>query len=127
MVATGADASSIAEAACSVWRGASIALSPIIGQQGMAALYRRSLYLTRGAHPWLSAACANGGGLEDFKALQQALSSQTSASAAAANNALLCTFYDLLSNLIGASLTARLLSASLDNLSTHDAAQDPTP
>lgn len=127
MVATGAQAASVAGAACGVWRGVTAALSPIIGRHGVAALFNRSLHLTRTEHPVLSAVHDAAGGLSDYSALQEALSSQTSASAAAANSALLGTFHDLLSSLIGAMLTERLLRSALDNPSIDHAAQDPSP
>lgn len=124
MVAAGADATSIAEVACAVWRDMAIALSPIIGQHGMAALYKRSLHLTRNEHSGLSAAHGDAG---DFTALHKALSSQPSSGAAAANGALLKNFYDLLSSLIGPALTERLLRPALDKPSTNAGAQDAHP
>lgn len=127
MVATGAQAASVADAACGVWRGVTGALSPIIGKQGVAALFKRSLHLARAEHPGLSAVHDDADGLADYTALQEALSSQTSASAAAANSALLGIFYDLLSGLIGALLTERLLRSALDNPFIDHAAQDPSP
>ena len=124
LVASGADAASVADAACGAWRGVKAALSPVIGQHGVAALFKRSLHLTRIEHPGLSEAyAADEPG--DFMALHQSLSSLTSANAAAANSALLNTFYDLLSSLIGAALTERLLRPALDNPSIDHAEQDP--
>jgi hypothetical protein len=129
-VAPGADAASIADAGCSIWRRVATILSPIVGHLGVAALYKRSLHLTRAEHPWLSGVHDQLGGLEDlgdFATLRAALSSQTGTNAAAANTALLATFYDLLSSLIGASLTERLLGSVLDKPSIDHAAQDSTP
>ena len=45
----------IAEIAISIWNGVGAALSPIIGQAGVAALFKRSVYLTRITHPCLLA------------------------------------------------------------------------
>jgi hypothetical protein len=127
MVADGADATSIAEVACEVWRNMALALSPIIGQHGTAALYKRSLHLTRIEHTSLSAVHDAAGDVGDFTALHHALAGQSSADAAQANGALLKNFHDLLSSLIGAALTERLLRPALDKPSTHHAAQDPQP
>ena len=127
MVASGADAAAIAEAACVVWRDIAAALSPIIGQHGIAALYKRSLHLTRNEHSGLSAVHDAAGDIEDFTALHKALSSQPSSGAAAANGALLKSFYDLLSSLIGIALTERLLKSALDKPSIDYAAQAPRP
>ena len=122
--ATGADAA--AAAACAVWLSVSAALSPIVGPHGVAALYKRSLYLTRGQHPSLNSVHDAAGGIEDFTALQQTLSSQSGEIAAAANSALHKTFYDLLSSLIGPALTERLLRPVLDRPPTDQTTQAPT-
>jgi hypothetical protein len=127
LVASGADAASIAEVSCVVWRDVAAALSPVIGQQGVAALYNRSLYLTRNEHSGLSAVHDAAGDVGDFTALHKALSSQPSSGAATANSALLKNFYDLLSSLIGPALTERLLRPALDKPPINHAAQDPQP
>lgn len=125
--ATGADAASIAEAGCAIWRRISAVLSPVIGQMGVVALYRRSLHLTRATYPWLPAAGDDAGEHGDFAALRDALAAQPGPSAAAANIAVLATFYDILSGLVGAALTERLLGSVLDTPSTEHAAQDSPP
>jgi len=122
-----ADAASVAAAGCSIWRRITEILSPIIGGLGVAALYKRSLHLTRVAHPWLPGPHDDPGGLDNLDVLQRALASQTASIAAAANTALLVNFHDLLSSLIGPSLTERLLGSVLDKPSTEHAAQDPSP
>jgi hypothetical protein len=132
----GADAARIADLSVATWREVDAALSPIIGQRGVAALYKRSLYLTRAEHPCLATPYEGDGLLGEFAGLQTALSRQSSSSAAAANGALLQTFHDLLARLIGAALTDQLLGAILknspprkpasDNPSGH-AAQDTSP
>ncbi|HET7159160.1 MAG TPA: hypothetical protein VFI62_09200 [Burkholderiales bacterium] len=127
LVTEGADAVRIAQLAASTWRDIDAALSRIIGQRGVAALYKRSLHLTHGRHPCLTAVYE--GKLEpgDFAALQTALSQQTSQNAAAAHGALLQAFYDLLVHLIGASLTQQLLRSVCNPHTSGDAAQDTTP
>ncbi len=127
LVTEGADAVRIADAAASTWRDVDTALSPIISQRGVAELYKRSLHLTHGNHPCLTAVYE--GKLEpgDFAALQTALSQQSSQNAAAAHGALLQSFCDLLVHLIGASLTEQLLRSVSNPHSSGDAAQDTTP
>lgn len=127
--AIGADPEQIADLALSIWRGVDAALSPIIGQHGVAALYKRSLYLTRAEHPCLTAVYEGQLGPGEFATLQTALSLQTSEDASAANAALLQNFHDLLAKLIGAALTEQLLrpvvdNPAFDNLSNGDAVQD---
>jgi hypothetical protein len=106
------DAAQIAEAIASVWHEIAEALCPIIGRGGVDALYRRSLQLTFRAYPWLA---GTKGGEEtpmDLTGLKAVLAEQDSANAAAGGGALLQTFYDLLSGVIGPSLTARLLRSA---------------
>jgi hypothetical protein len=127
MAMEGADAERIADVASAVWRDVAAALSPIIGQRGVAELYKRSVYLTRADYEWMAAVHASALGPAKFASLQTALAQQTSQNAAAANGLLLRTFYDLLIKLIGASLTERLFRSVWDNLSSGHAAQDTTP
>lgn len=127
LVAAGADSRQIGERAASTWLGVDSALSPIIGERGVAALFKRSLYLRRIEYPWLAAAHEGELPPEPYACLREALAQQTTSSAAAANGALLQTFYALLSDLIGASLTERLLRAVWDNPSSGDAVQDTSP
>lgn len=109
LAAINSDAQRIAEVAASTWREIYSVLSPVIGPGGVTALYQRSLYMTRAAHPFLAAARDEGLQPGEFAALQQVLSQQTSTHVAAANGALLHTFCELLANLISAALTERLL------------------
>jgi len=127
LVTAGADAARIADTAVAIWRDIDAALAPIIGQRGVAALIKRSLYLTHAEHPWLSTVYEGALPPGEYGPLHAALSKQTGAQAAAAQGALLQTFHDLLGNLIGASLTERLLRAVWDRLSSGDAVQGTSP
>ena len=120
----GADARAVADAAASTWHQVDDALSPIIGERGVIALFKRSLHLTLTAHPWLPQQAADH---EAFAALHASLSNQTAADAAAAQGALLHNFRSLLAKLIGASLADRLLQPVPDFPSSGDAAQDTSP
>ncbi|APW40828.1 hypothetical protein RD110_20300 [Rhodoferax koreense] len=84
------------------------ALTPVLGQRGLAALYRRTLTVAGRTHPCLLQA------LEDtepvsFQPLRRMLVQQSADTAAAATDASLETFHELLNSLIGRSLTQRLL------------------
>ena len=96
------------EAAVIIWRDVWIALSPIIGAAGVAALYERSLFLTIGEYPWLESANDSPESGE-FSALRRVLTQQAGADSAAANAALLNALSQVLGKLIGASLAARLM------------------
>ena len=120
------DAAQIAERAARLWRDIEAALSPIVGVGGVDALYRRSIHLLRADYPWLEAARTDRlvpGDL--FASLQHALSQSSDDDSAAASGRLLDTFHDLLTTLIGSSLTERLLGSIWERpLSGHDPKDD---
>ncbi len=124
LLESGADPEQIADTAVATWLGVSAALSPIIGEGGVAALYKRSVYLRRMDYPWLEAAQGVDFASDQYACLRASLSQQTSSNAAAANAVLLQTFHDLLADLIGGSLTERLLRSVLADSSSGDAVQD---
>lgn len=124
LVAAGASSSEIAEIAVKKWRELNAVLSPILGQQGVAALYKRSLHLKRNDYPWLVAADDREVVFGDFISLKTALAKRSSAEASAANLALYQSFHITLVSLIGESLTNRLLKSILDNPLNGDAVQD---
>jgi hypothetical protein len=109
LAAVTTDAERIAAVAASTWHEIHEVLSPVIGPGGVAALYQRALYMTRPAYPSLALAQEDPLRAGDFAALRLALAEQTAEQIAAANGALLDAFCDLLGNLIGISLTERLL------------------
>lgn len=98
--------------ACSValaCRAMEVCLVPIIGKRGMDALFHRSLHLTGRSHVWLAETLSRSPAAMDVEALKAVLAVQTSAEASAGGQLLLKTLTDLLVNLIGPSLTERLL------------------
>jgi hypothetical protein len=125
--AVGEDASRIAERTAATWHRFDAALSPIIGHGGVAALYRRSLFLARASNSWLPG--VHEGALDpvEFTELQATVAQQSAADAAAATDALFETFRGLLTELIGSSLTERLLRPVPDPTSHGDAVQDNSP
>lgn len=122
-----ADAAQVAEALEGVWCEIETALTPIVGQGGVAALYKRSLHLTAPAHPWM---LLRQDGVEpsaNRTALKLAVSRQGSAQALAGGDALLVAFYDLLGSLVGTSLTERLLRSVWAHPAGDTPAQDTSP
>jgi hypothetical protein len=119
----GADAGQIAEASVAIWGAIDRALSPVIGQRGSIALYRRTLHLVRSDYLWLATAYEAAADRGEFEALRSALMQQTPEHAAAAHDSMLQTFLDL----IGESLTHRLLQAAWEPPSSGHAAQDTSP
>jgi hypothetical protein len=125
--AGGSDSQGVAEAAVAVWTAIDGALSPVIGVRGNAALYKRSLHLARAQYPWLAAAYEGAVQPGDYSALRTTLAQQTATDASQAHDALLRIFNDLLADLIGRSLTKRLLQAAWSPNSYGDAVQDDLP
>ena len=119
-----ADAARVAAAAASTWREIHAALSPVIGAGGFAALYQRSLHVTRAAYPCLGTVREDALRPGQFAALEVVLAQQTNAQAAAANGALMQAFSGLLAGLIGLSLTERLLRSVRNSPLSGVAVQD---
>jgi hypothetical protein len=108
-VGLNADTASIAQAIVSILQAMDAALTPIIGQQGVVALYRRSLHLCASRHPRLAHISDRVQTAQDLNALNSELVTESEADALFFGEVLLITFYELLTTLIGPSLTARLL------------------
>ena len=121
------DAAQIAQAWVGVWQEIERALTPIVGSGGVAALYRRSLHLAGADHPWLEVGIDRVGTGIDLPALQAAMAQRDSADATAGGRALLQSFRDLLTSLIGGDLSEQLLGAVWADHSSRLAAKDTTP
>jgi len=102
------DTARIAQAIVSTLQDMNAALTPIIGQQGVVALYRRSLHLCVSVHPRLADTYDSVQAALDLNALKSVLVEQSETDALFFGEVLLTTFYELLTTLIGPSLTARL-------------------
>ena len=109
MAGAGADAPEIADFIVRVWQMIEAALTPIIGQRSVATLYKRSFYLASPQHPWLMEVHAGMQTSMDLATLKSRLLEHGSAEAAAAGGAALQMFHEVLTNLLGSSLTERLL------------------
>lgn len=119
-----ADIAQVAEAIVATLQEMDAALTPIIGQQGVVALYRRSLHLCASTHPCLSGTYESMQPGMDLTELKSVLVQQSEAEALFFGEAFLKTFYELLTTLIGPSLTARLLRAVWENSLSGSPAQD---
>lgn len=124
LAAQGADIAQVTDAVVSTWQMIETTLAPVIGGKGVAALYRRSLYLTIPGHPWLAALYTKDDTPMDFVQLRAALMQQDSLAAAAGGGAHLQALHELLSSLIGPALTGQLLGAVRDNPFDRPASED---
>lgn len=125
-VASAPDAGAVAEAVLATWSAMAERLSPVIGVKGVDVLFRRALQLTGKTFPWLAIAEGYGTGATLLKGLKARFEAQDAALATEAGNALLGLFTDLLSSLLGASLTERLLSPVWQSL-LPESDQEPSP
>ncbi len=105
------DAVQIADATIAVWYDIATALTSIIGRQGVAALYDRSVAVTARAYPWLASSRAGEDHAVDLDGLQSIIAQQSVVDAAAASSQLLQTFHEVLVSLIGAALCEQLLGS----------------
>lgn len=117
----------IADAVVETWQEIDIALTPIIGERGLAALYRRSIHVGAATHEWLTASTDGPLMAADFAELRPVFQRQTRADAIAGAATLFDSFHDLLVSMVGLSLTERLLRSvwAVDPSSTPQ--KDITP
>lgn len=106
------------------WKEIDRVMRPIIGKGGAEALFHRSIEITAQTYPWLAAASTDAQPAMDLGALHRILSKQDTSHFAGAGDTLLLHFHYLLTNLIGLSLTDRLLRPVLDPLLNGTATKD---
>ena len=104
------DASAVAEATVSTWLQMSSLLTPVIGARGVDVIFRRSLYLTATSFPWLVVIWDQGSNAALLASLKLCLVGHSADEAIEAGYTLLLTFTELLSTLIGESLSRSILS-----------------
>ena len=104
-----ADSGGVALATFQTWRQMAERVEPVIGARGVEILFGRALHLTTKVFPWLVTAGAHGVGAAFLASLQTCFAAQELLIASDAGSALLTMFADLLANLVGDSLTERLL------------------
>lgn len=104
------DASAVAEATFIIWHEVAARIIPVIGVGGADILFNRSLHLTCTAFPWLTIVGDHRDSAALLANIKARLAGSETETATEASYALLVTFVELLSTLIGESLTGRLLS-----------------
>ncbi len=104
------DASTVVEATASTWRQVAALLTPVIGERGVDVIFKRALSLMSKAFPWLDFGEENGDSAALLESLRLQLAGRDTATAAEAGCTLIVTFIEILTTLIGESLTERLVS-----------------
>lgn len=126
-VGPNADSAKIAQVIVSFLQAMEAALTPIIGPQGVAALYRRSLQLCASRHPRVAHISDRVQASLDLNALDSQLATESEADALYFGEVMLTTFHDLLASLIGLSLTSRLLHDVWKPYLSDTSAQENSP
>lgn len=124
LAANGADADRVAALAAEKMRAIHFALAPIIGDRGVSALYRRSLFLIARRASWADLLHDEDSASSDYAALQSAIAQQPSSDAFKVTEAFFETLYAVLVSLIGTELTERLLHPMFDTSSNGHAVQE---
>ena len=119
-----ADSAGISQTVVDVWTQIDVALTPIVGARGVAALHGRSLFLTAREFPWMGGRHDGVQQAMDLDALRRAIAAQSAPDALLGASALFEAFDDLLSSMVGAALTQRLLRAVWDTPYGGEPAQD---
>jgi hypothetical protein len=104
-----ADADAIAGALVTIGDQFVSRLAPVIGERGLEVLFIRSVHLAGSAFPWHPVSGESGDRTALMETLKARLASCDTKTATEASCALLGSFVQLLSSLIGDSLTRRLL------------------
>jgi hypothetical protein len=113
------DAIQIADATIAVWYDIISPLKSIIGGQGVAALYDRSVVLTARTHPWLESSRTGNDHSVDLDGLRAVIAQQNTDDAAGGSSELLQTFYEVLASLIGPALCEQLLASVREDLGSR--------
>lgn len=92
-----------------MWQAIGVVLQPIIGSDAMFDLLERCEELHQASYPWLVGSTSAH---SQFTLLEQRLAEQASDRAMTASKALLLTFYEKLTNMIGRALVENLLDAA---------------
>jgi hypothetical protein len=103
------DAEVVAARAIAHWQSIIAALTPVIGQHGMTALYRRTMSLCATTHTWLPPTHDDTSMAMQLTSLRNVLGQRSVADATDASHAMLTTITALLVSLIGETLTQQLL------------------
>lgn len=101
-----------ANTAIALWERMASEITALVGEAGFDSLYARSVFLVLPTFPWLSESKDLTDRAQRFASLRTNLEENPPELAREANRVLLVIFTDTLASLIGAPLTARVLSSA---------------
>lgn len=106
------DPRAVADAAVQAWIRAASELTPLIGAEGVRALYGRCIALARSTYAWLPPGEFATSQAKSLANLRDALQARGPSDAIEAGTASLVFLAELLGTMIGEGLTTRLLSSA---------------
>ena len=113
-VSASADPQHIGRAASETWTRIGVSLSPIVGNNGMKALYARSVFMTARRFPRLASVPDDASLGDSLADLTRLLSGLAADEAHAIALALFREFHDLMSSMVGPILTTELIGSFWD-------------
>ena len=116
----------LAQSTMDTWAHMAERLEPVIGARGVDALFSRSLHLVGKNHKWLDTSGVKGNDAVSLASIKRSFQGSETSTGMDAACALLATFTELLANLIGESLTTRLLAAVWLPLPSETQKEPPT-
>ncbi|CAN5266015.1 hypothetical protein BH11PSE11_BH11PSE11_27780 [soil metagenome] len=99
-----------------LWRALAEELDSLIGEGGVQSLFSKSLHVTRARFPWLPAGRPGQTIHASFEDLQLCFAGRAASVIAEANVALLTTFIDILTSLVGKQITTSIMRAAWGEL-----------
>ena len=107
-----------------LWERLSAELTTIIGEGGFQSLYARCIHLTGATFPWIECGHPSQPTDSRFAGLKMSLEGREFDEASEASIALLVTFIDILTLLIGEQLTAGILQSAWGDDAMVNAAKE---
>jgi hypothetical protein len=102
----------VADAAVQAWIRVASELTPLVGIEGVRALYARCMVLTRETYPWLPQSDISTAQMKVLADFRESLEACTAADAIEATTAFLVSLTELLGTMIGEALTMHLLDSA---------------
>jgi len=112
----------IADTATAHWENLANEIISVVGKDGFASLYERSLHLAQLTIPWLTP--GSSAAAHNSDRFVELVANQAPNDAWAAHSLLLTIFTDILASLIGEQLTANLLRSAWGNLASVTAGKE---
>lgn len=106
------DANALADATFRTWQEMETQLAPVIGTRGVDVLFARALHMTSATFPWLDTPRDRKDNEDRPGSVKRRLADREPGVAEEASVALLATFVELLTKLIGENLTERLMKTA---------------